>query len=90
MKSTPVSDGAAAPAPASLAECLLTITDPRVDRTRLHNFGDILLIAVCCMLWRAWMAAIRTALAYRQCMPACLQRRTTRTRTAASTWPESM
>lgn len=50
MKSTHISDGAAAPAPASLTECILTIIDPRVDRTRLHNFGDILVIAVCCLL----------------------------------------
>jgi len=50
MKSTHISDGAAAPTPASLTECILTIIDPRVDRTRLHNFGDILVIAVCCLL----------------------------------------
>ena len=50
MNATPISDGATAPAPASLAECILLITDPRVDRTRLHNLGDILVIAVCCML----------------------------------------
>lgn len=41
MNATHISDGAAASAPASLTECLLAITDPRVDRTRLHNFGDI-------------------------------------------------
>ena len=28
----------------------MLIADPRVDRTRLHNLGDILVIAVCCML----------------------------------------
>jgi len=50
MNATHISDGAAASAPASLTECLLAITDPRVDRTRLHNFGDILAIAACCML----------------------------------------
>jgi len=28
----------------------MLVIDPRVDRTRLHNLGDILVIAVCCML----------------------------------------
>jgi len=28
----------------------MLIIDPRVDRTRLHNLGDILVVAVCCML----------------------------------------
>ena len=44
MNATPISDGTTAPAPASLAECILLIADPRVDRTRLHNLGDILVI----------------------------------------------
>ena len=50
MKTTPFPDGAAAPAPASLAECLLLVADPRVERTRQHNLGDILVVAVCRML----------------------------------------
>jgi len=28
----------------------MLIVDPRVDRTRLHNLGDILIISICCML----------------------------------------
>jgi len=28
----------------------MLVIDPRIDRTRLHNLGDILVIAVCCML----------------------------------------
>ena len=36
------------------------------------------------------MALMRMAFVWRPCMPACLQRLTTRTLAAASTWPEAM
>lgn len=50
MNTTPIFHGGGQPAPASLEDCLMLVIDPRVDRTRLHNLGDILVIAVCCML----------------------------------------
>ncbi|PYP82104.1 MAG: hypothetical protein DMF61_27370 [Blastocatellia bacterium AA13] len=33
--------------PQSLAECLSTIRDPRIDRTKRHKLIDILIIAIC-------------------------------------------
>ena len=50
MNTTPFCNGDGQPAPASLEDCLMLVIDPRVDRTRMHNLGDILVIAVCCML----------------------------------------
>ena len=50
MTTTPFCGRAGHPAPASLEECLTLIVDPRVDRTRLHNLGDILIISICRML----------------------------------------
>ena len=50
MNTTPSCGGDGQPAPACLKDCLMLIIDPRVDRTRMHNLGDILVIAVCCML----------------------------------------
>ena len=49
MNATPFCGGEQ-PAPASLEDCLMLVIDTRVDRTRMHNLGDILVIAVCCML----------------------------------------
>jgi len=45
-----LSGGDGQPAPAGPEDCLMPVIDPRVDRTRLHNLGDILVIAVCRML----------------------------------------
>jgi len=50
MNTTPFCGRDGQPAPASLEDCLMLVIDPRVDRTRMHNLGDILVIAVCCML----------------------------------------
>ena len=49
MNTTPFCGGGH-PGPACLKDCLMLVIDPRVDRTRMHNLGDILVIAVCCML----------------------------------------
>ena len=43
-------DPASANNPVSMVECFMTITDPRMARRRLHNLGDILIIALCCYL----------------------------------------
>ncbi len=38
------------PVPKNLLECFVTITDPRVDRTRQHKLIDILVIGLCTMI----------------------------------------
>jgi len=49
-RNTGVIESALRSAPKNLLECFVTITDPRIDRTRQHKLIDILVIGLCTMI----------------------------------------